>query len=35
VTTNGGHDWANWRPLLDDSLRAFAGLRAEDEIKPE
>lgn len=35
VTTNGGHDWNNWRPLLDDSLRAFAGLRAEDEIKPE
>lgn len=35
VTTDGGHDWDNWRPLLDDSLRAFAGLRAEDEITVE
>ncbi|MBT8047099.1 MAG: esterase family protein [Xanthomonadales bacterium] len=35
VTNNGGHDWDNWRPLLDDSLRAFAGLRAEDEIKQD
>ena len=33
VSNDGGHDWNNWRPLLDDSLRAFAGLRAEDEIK--
>jgi enterochelin esterase-like enzyme len=33
VQNNGGHDWENWRPLLDDSLRAFAGLRAKDEIK--
>jgi enterochelin esterase-like enzyme len=33
MTNDGGHDWENWRPLLDDSLRAFAGLRAEDEIK--
>lgn len=33
VSTKGGHDWANWRPLLDDSLRAFAGLHAEDEIE--
>ncbi len=35
VTNDGGHDWDNWRPLLDDSLRAFAGLREEDEIKVE
>lgn len=35
VTNEGGHDWDNWRPLLDDSLRAFAGLRAEDEITVE
>jgi len=33
LTNNGGHDWENWRPLLDDSLHAFAGLRAEDQIK--
>jgi len=33
MTNDGRHDWENWRPLLDDSLRAFAGLRAEDEIK--
>jgi enterochelin esterase-like enzyme len=33
VSNDGGHDWDNWRPLLDDSLRSFAGLRAEDEIK--
>ena len=33
LANDGGHDWENWRPLLDDSLRAFAGLRAEDEIK--
>lgn len=33
VSNDGGHDWDNWRPLLDDSLRAFAGLRSEDEIK--
>lgn len=33
MTTDGGHDWDNWRPLLDDSLRAFAGFRSEDEIK--
>jgi len=33
ISTDGGHDWDNWRPLLDDSLRAFAGLRAKDEIK--
>jgi len=29
----GGHNWDSWRPLLDNSLRAFAGLRAGDEIK--
>jgi enterochelin esterase-like enzyme len=33
LANDGGHDWENWRPLLDDSLRAFAGLRAGDEIK--
>ena len=33
IANDGGHDWENWRPLLDDSLRAFAGLRAGDEIK--
>lgn len=33
VTNDGGHDWENWTPLIDDSLRAFAGLREEDEIK--
>jgi len=33
LANDGGHDWDNWRPLLDDSLRAFAGLRAGDEIK--
>ncbi len=33
LSNDGGHDWDNWRPLLDDSLRAFAGLRASDEIK--
>jgi enterochelin esterase-like enzyme len=33
ISKDGGHDWENWYPLLDDSLRAFAGLRAEDEIK--
>jgi enterochelin esterase-like enzyme len=33
LANDGVHDWENWRPLLDDSLRAFAGLRAEDEIK--
>jgi enterochelin esterase-like enzyme len=35
VTNDGGHDWDNWRPLIDDSLRGFAGLRAEDEITVE
>lgn len=24
VETNGEHDWRQWRPLLDDGLRAFA-----------
>jgi enterochelin esterase-like enzyme len=33
ISNDGGHDWKNWRPLLDDSLRAFAGLKAKDEIK--
>jgi enterochelin esterase-like enzyme len=33
ISNNGGHDWDNWAPLLDDALRAFAGLQAEDEIK--
>ncbi|MGD8578493.1 MAG: alpha/beta hydrolase-fold protein [Lysobacterales bacterium] len=33
ISTSGGHDWENWRPLLDDSLRAFAGTREEDEIR--
>jgi len=33
ISNNGGHDWDNWRPLLNDGLRAFAGLQAEDEIK--
>jgi len=33
VANDGRHDWDNWRPLLDDSLRAFAGLRAGDEIE--
>jgi enterochelin esterase-like enzyme len=33
ISNDGGHDWDNWGPLIDDSLRSFAGLRAEDEIK--
>lgn len=33
ISTSGGHDWENWRPLLDDSLRAFAGTREQDEIR--
>ena len=32
VATDGGHDWDNWTPLLDDSLRAFAGTAEEDGI---
>ncbi len=33
VTNDGGHDWDNWAPLIDDSLRAFAGTHEEDEIQ--
>jgi len=33
VVNDGGHDWDNWAPLIDDSLRAFAGTREEDEIQ--
>lgn len=32
ISNNGGHNWDNWTPLIDDSLRAFAGTREEDEI---
>ena len=24
VATGGGHGWKDWRPLIDDSLRAFS-----------
>jgi len=33
IRNDGGHDWDNWAPLIDDGLRAFAGTREEDEIK--
>jgi enterochelin esterase-like enzyme len=33
ISNDGGHDWDNWAPLIDDSLRAFAGTREEDEIQ--
>jgi len=33
VSTDGGHDWDSWIPLLDDSLRAFAGTSEEDAIR--
>jgi enterochelin esterase-like enzyme len=33
VANDGGHDWDNWAPLIDDSLRAFAGTHEEDEIQ--
>jgi len=33
ISNDGGHDWDNWGPLIDDSLRAFAGTREEDEIQ--
>lgn len=29
---NGRHDWANWGRLIDDALRAFAGLREGDRL---
>jgi enterochelin esterase-like enzyme len=35
ISNDGGHDWDNWAPLIDDSLRAFAGTREEDEIAEE
>jgi enterochelin esterase-like enzyme len=33
IRNDGGHDWDNWAPLIDDGLRAFAGTREEDEIQ--
>jgi enterochelin esterase-like enzyme len=33
ISNDGGHDWDNWAPLIDDSLRAFAGTHEEDEIQ--
>jgi enterochelin esterase-like enzyme len=33
ISNDGGHDWDNWAPLIDDSLRAFAGTREEDQIQ--
>lgn len=40
VTTDGGHDWDQWRPLLDDSLQAFSAVLEErrtaaDDAPPE
>jgi len=32
LSNNGGHDWDNWRPLIDDALRAFVGLEAGDRV---
>lgn len=29
---DGRHDWANWGPLIDDALRAFAGLGEGDRV---
>lgn len=34
LATEGGHDWASWRPLLDDGLRAFAGLSEDGRLDP-
>jgi len=34
LSTGGGHDWANWGRLIDDGLRAFAGLEDEDRLQP-
>lgn len=31
VSTDGGHDWANWRPQLPDTLRAFAAVIEQHE----
>jgi enterochelin esterase-like enzyme len=33
ISNDGGHDWDNWGPLIDDSLRAFAGTKEEDQIQ--
>lgn len=32
VKNHGRHDWNNWRPLIDDSLRAFVGLKDGDRV---
>jgi enterochelin esterase-like enzyme len=29
VQTNGGHNWDNWRPLIDDVFKYFYGTEAE------
>jgi enterochelin esterase-like enzyme len=31
-TNRGRHDWDNWRPLIDDGLRAFMGLGEGDRV---
>lgn len=33
IRNDGIHNWDNWTPLIDDSLRAFAGTREKDEIQ--
>jgi S-formylglutathione hydrolase FrmB len=32
LSNKGRHGWNNWRPLIDDSLRAFAGRGEECRI---
>jgi enterochelin esterase-like enzyme len=32
LSNNGRHDWKSWRPLMDESLRAFAGLGEGDRV---
>jgi enterochelin esterase-like enzyme len=33
IMSDGRDNWDNWAPLIDDSLRAFAGTHEEDEIQ--
>jgi len=35
LANDGRHDWAAWRPLLAEGLRAFAGLEAGDRVDGE
>ena len=30
IQTRSGHDWDNWRPLIDDVLRFFYGAASEE-----